>query len=138
MKVGGMMADKYRNFVELRQNEEPCRGFCICFRDRGARTLVLAPHGGKTEPGTSEIADAIASDDLSFYSFEGIKSRGNGQLHIKSPRFDEPQCVNLVKASTKAISIHGCSGQSVRTMETNRGCIQLILKNTAGSVNTLL
>ncbi len=106
------MADKYGNFADLRQSEKRDRDFRIRFRDRGARTLVIAPHGGGIERGTSEIADAIASGDLSFYSFEGIKSRrGNGNLHITSTHFNEPRCVNLAKASTRAISIHGRSGQ---------------------------
>jgi len=105
-----MMANEYRNFAELEQSETR-RDYRIRSRYRGTRTVVIAPHGGKIEPRTSEIADAIASDDLSFYSFEGTKSHGNGQLHIKSTHFDEPRCVNLVKASTRAISVHGCGGQ---------------------------
>lgn len=105
------MTDKYNNFAELRQSEKPGRDFRIRLRNRGAGTLVIAPHGGAIEPGTSEIADAIANDDLSFYSFEGIKPRRNRQLHITSIHFDEPQCVDLVKASTRTISIHGETGQ---------------------------
>jgi len=83
----------------------------VRFRKRGGTTVIIAPHGGGIEPGTSEIADAIAADDLSFYAFEGIKSRGNGHLHITSARFDEPLCVALVEASTGAISVHGEDSQ---------------------------
>jgi phage replication-related protein YjqB (UPF0714/DUF867 family) len=51
---------------------------------------VIAPHGGGIEPGTSELATAIAGDDFSLYLFEGLKSAGNGELHITSTNFDEP------------------------------------------------
>jgi phage replication-related protein YjqB (UPF0714/DUF867 family) len=102
------MTDKYENFAELERNEKEGRDFRICLRHPGVATSVIAPHGGDIEPGTSEIADAIAGDDFSFYAFEGIKKHGrNRDLHITSHRFDEPKCVNLVKASTRTIAIHG-------------------------------
>lgn len=50
----------------------------------------------------------IAHDNFSFYAFEGIKGQTlNRHLHITSHRFDEPDCVKLVEASTTAIAIHG-------------------------------
>ena len=101
------MADKYGSFLGLARNEKEGRDFRIHCRDRGSATVIIAPDGGGIEPGTSEIADAIADDDLSFYAFVGIKSRGNRHLHITSTRFDEPRCVAIVSASEKAVSIHG-------------------------------
>jgi phage replication-related protein YjqB (UPF0714/DUF867 family) len=101
------MADKYGSFPELARNEKGGRDFRIHCRDRGSATVIVAPHGGGIEPGTSEIADAIAGDDLSFCAFVGMKSRGNRDLHITSTRFDEPRCVAIVSASEKAVSIHG-------------------------------
>jgi len=53
------------------------------------------------EPGTSEIAEAIAGVDLSFYAFEGKKTTGNADLHITSARIDEPQGLALVKTSER-------------------------------------
>ena len=76
-------------------------------RAKRSAVVILAPHGGGIEPDTSEIGDAIAGDDLSFYAFEGIKRRHNGTLHITSSRFDEPRCMKLVEAATRAISVHG-------------------------------
>lgn len=105
------MPDKYCSFSELAESEARGRDFRVRFRRRGGATVIIAVHGGGIEPGTSEIADAIAADDLSFYAFEGIKSRGNGQLHITSTRFDEPLCVALVGVSAGAISVHGEDGQ---------------------------
>ena len=63
------------------------------------------------EPGTSEIAEAIAGKEFSFYAFEGIKDGPNSELHITSTRFDETTAVDLVSACVKAIAIHGENSQ---------------------------
>ena len=101
------MADKYKSFSHLAQAETHGEDFCIRVVDRGSNVAVIAPHGGGIEPGTSEIAEAIAGNDLSFYAFEGKKTTGNGDLHITSTRMDEPQGLALVKTSERAIAIHG-------------------------------
>ncbi len=101
------MPDRYKSFSELAKEELSGRDFCIRVRVRHGAAVVIAPHGGGIEPGTSEIAEAIAGDDLSFYAFEGTKLTGNRALHITSTRFDEPECVALVTASPRAISVHG-------------------------------
>jgi phage replication-related protein YjqB (UPF0714/DUF867 family) len=68
---------------------------------------VVAPHGGGIEPGTSEIAVAIAGEEVSYYAFEGLKSAGNSDLHITSTRFDEPMCLTLIAGSDVILTIHG-------------------------------
>lgn len=88
------MADKYATFSLLAESMREGRDFRRRRRKRRVATAVIAPHGGGIEPGTSEVADAVAADDFSFYAFEGIKSK-NGDLHITSTRFDEPRCVTL-------------------------------------------
>lgn len=100
--------DTYQNFQQLRQNEKEGVDFRI--RQRvvdDAQTVIVAPHGGGIEPGTSEIAEAIAGNDFSFYAFEGIKPGGNRDLHITSTRFDEPRCLKLVQTSERVVTIHG-------------------------------
>jgi phage replication-related protein YjqB (UPF0714/DUF867 family) len=67
----------------------------------------MSPHGGGIEPGTSELAEAIAGTNLSFYAFEGIKQAGNRHLHITSTRFDEPRCLTLLARAERVIAIHG-------------------------------
>lgn len=101
------MADKYQNFSAMSVREKPRRDYRVRIRNRGSSAVIVAPHGGGIEPGTSEIAEAIADGDHSFYAFEGIKSRNNRNLHITSARFDEPRCLALVRASTTAIAVHG-------------------------------
>ena len=53
------MTDKYRTFAELAANESP-ESYRIVTTDRGSQVAVAALHGGAIEPGTSEIARAIA------------------------------------------------------------------------------
>jgi phage replication-related protein YjqB (UPF0714/DUF867 family) len=101
------MADKYPNFEVLSRHETAGVDYRILARGARRAFAAVAPHGGGIEPGTSELADAIGGQDLSFYAFEGLKRSGNGGLHITSTRFDEPVCLGLVAQSAVVVTIHG-------------------------------
>jgi phage replication-related protein YjqB (UPF0714/DUF867 family) len=101
------MPDKYRNFSALARHERAGVDYGIAIRMARAEFALVAPHGGGIEPGTSEIANAIAADTLSFYGFDGLKSSGNSDLHITSTRFDEPMCLALVGRTEIVVTIHG-------------------------------
>lgn len=101
------MADRYRNFSDLAANERLGIDYRIRVEDRGTPLVILAPHGGWIEPVTSEVAEAIAGTDLSFYAFESLKNGAHGDFHITSHRFDEPIAVDLVGRSRTAVAIHG-------------------------------
>ena len=103
------MADRYSRFSELKDGEDT-GAYRVVVRQTGARVGVAAPHGGAIEPGTSEVGRAIAHDDLSLYLFEGTKANGNSDLHITSTRFDEPQCLQLLKVVEVAVTLHGEGG----------------------------
>ena len=104
--------DRYSSFAELRA-AEPDGSFEISHEVRPeSRVIVVAPHGGKIEARTSEIALRIAGDDFSYYSFAGTKHRNNRDLHITSHRFDEPLGVALVAKHPWVLAIHGCSGDA--------------------------
>ena len=75
------MADKYPNFAALEQHERSGIDYCIVIRREEPAFAIVAPHGGGIEPGTSEIADAIACQRWSFYNFEGLKRSGNSGSH---------------------------------------------------------
>ncbi len=106
--------DKHRNFAELQQ-KEPSNSYSVFLRSKSSRVAIIAPHGGGIEPGTLEIANHIAGSDLSFYAFDGHKSRGNGDLHITSTHFDEPQCLAILRESNIVVAIHGCEGDQGNT-----------------------
>jgi hypothetical protein len=75
--------DWYECFSQMEQKEREGIDFRRLVIDRGSAIAVLAPHGGEIEPHTSTIARAIASDTLSLYLFEGLRShRDHCELHI--------------------------------------------------------
>jgi phage replication-related protein YjqB (UPF0714/DUF867 family) len=110
------MKDKYSEYRELSTAQKRGKDFQVRFRRRNGNTVVLAPHGGGIEPGTSEIADAIAGADLSFYAFEGIKPKRNRELHITSTHFDEPRCNALIGVADRVIAIHGQNGNQDKAL----------------------
>lgn len=103
-----MPNDKYFSFDALLAKEVEGEDYRIELLNRGSDNLIMAPHGGKIEPGTSEIARSIASDDLSFYLFEGIRpGLHHHELHVTSHRYDEPQAIVAAGRSTRVLAIHG-------------------------------
>ena len=107
---GRIMIDKYVNYEELRNREKLNKDYRISWRKGKTNSIIIAPHGGNIEPGTTELADAIAGKIHSFYTFEGVKPTTNSELHITSTSFDEPQGIKLVKESTNVLALHGCTG----------------------------
>jgi phage replication-related protein YjqB (UPF0714/DUF867 family) len=101
------MPDKYCDFATLALNEQAGIDYGILVRRARPAFAIVAPHGGGIEPGTSEIADAIAGERFSFYAFEGLKSTGNTDLHITSTRFDEPMCLTVLNVSDVVVTLHG-------------------------------
>ncbi len=101
------MMDIYSTFESLKQKEREGADYRIRWRMGISGITILSIHGGEIEPGTTRIANAIASWEHSFYSFEGIKTAGNRVLHITSTCFDEPIAMEIVCQSEIIISIHG-------------------------------
>ena len=100
--------DAYQNFAELSEAEREDIDFRIFnVKREGSSTVMVAPHGGAIEPGTSEVAKEVANNDLSLAIFEGIKPKDNKRLHITSTNFDEPRCVELVQKSNTVVAFHG-------------------------------
>ncbi|MFW6130652.1 MAG: poly-gamma-glutamate hydrolase family protein [Atribacterota bacterium] len=102
------MNDKYHNFNELKKYEVEGEDYIIESKMNNSDVLIMAPHGGKIEPHTSEIAKEIAGDIFSYYSFMGIKEKNNfNTLHIQSTNFDESKGLEIVKKSELNVTIHG-------------------------------
>ncbi len=104
--------DKYSSISELASKEQLDRDYRIFIEQRaGSSITIVAPHGGMIEPGTSEIAKAIAGLEMNCYCFEGIKQSGNyAALHVASHRFDDKSCLDLLVRSRTVITVHGCIG----------------------------
>ena len=105
-----MTNDRYSSFDELQNHETLDKDYTLSFRDSGSRITIIAPHGGKIEPRTSDLARRIAGENYNFYCFEGIKEKDNACLHITSHRFDEPGALKLVSKSKVVVAVHACTG----------------------------
>ena len=105
--------DTFSHFADLDKQFTEGVDFCRTARNQGGAILILAPHGGGIERGTSELARSIAGDNLSLYLFEGLMptARQSQALHITSTKFDEPGCLTLTSTFQKALAIHGCDGR---------------------------
>lgn len=102
--------DRYCSFVDLQANTQSGVDYRIIIQERSSLLAVLAPHGGGIEPGTSEIARALAGERFSLYLFEGLRPEDGHALHITSTRFDEPGCLDLLMRIDTALTVHGCLG----------------------------
>jgi len=79
-----MNINEYHSFCHLRRGEREGRDYVIRCLYRDMEFAVIAPHSGAIEPGTTEVAEAIAGDRFSFYTLEGVKTRDNKRLaHCK-------------------------------------------------------
>ena len=99
--------DKYSSFEHMSTEESQGTDYEVRLRPGSSGIAVISIHGGAIEPGTSEIAEAVAGTDHTFYTLRGIKEAANSDLHITSTRFDEPAALEIVRRSQTVISIHG-------------------------------
>lgn len=109
------MADKYANWQELVTATNPDgtlvnvegRDWSITVRPGSGDYLThLAIHGGAIEPPPQQLAD-YASGGGPFYTFAGLKSSGNVDLHITSTHFDEPRALAQATGAERIVSWHG-------------------------------
>jgi phage replication-related protein YjqB (UPF0714/DUF867 family) len=103
--------DKYSSFAELAAGED-AGAYRIVSTPRGSAAAIIAPHGGNIEPGTSELARAVAGRELSLYLFEGRKEQANSTLHITSTSFDAPHAFELVGSAASCVAFHGERGEA--------------------------
>ena len=102
----------WRQIWKLRSSGTGSEGvdFSIRVMPRETSAAIIAPHGGMIEPGTSDIAAAIAGNDYGLYCFEGLRDRPHRDLHITSANFREPKCVELVAGCDLVVAVHGLDG----------------------------
>ncbi|WP_422733938.1 poly-gamma-glutamate hydrolase family protein [Micromonospora sp. WMMD558] len=105
------MGDVYANYAQLAAGEDEGVDY--------TRTVIGGPttswasiaiHGGGIEAGSGELALAVGDGLMNTYVFAGIKSSRNSDLHITATKFDEPQCLALLAAADRTISVHGYTG----------------------------
>ncbi|MDD5369873.1 MAG: poly-gamma-glutamate hydrolase family protein, partial [Anaerolineaceae bacterium] len=101
--------DRYQSFSEMARFEGVT--YQVVVEARRSWCMIAAPHGGGIEPGTSEIARALAHERHSLYLFESRLDDGGRHLHLTSGRFDEPQALRLVASAQTVITVHGFDSQ---------------------------
>ncbi|WMM10978.1 poly-gamma-glutamate hydrolase family protein [Staphylococcus simulans] len=100
-------SDKYQSMTQLQQATQEGKDWTIKTSKGTNDTLIVAPHGGGIEPGTSEIAYEIANkNNASYYTFKGIRPINNKELHVTSANYDEPKAQAMVHESKKTVTIH--------------------------------
>lgn len=108
--------DKYSSFTDLLLYEREGVDFKITAHQLHSNITVIAPHAGRIEIGTSEIARTIASAEFNLYLFEGIKNKNNFDLHITSDSFDEPVALKMMSESDLGVSVHGYKDDLVESV----------------------
>jgi phage replication-related protein YjqB (UPF0714/DUF867 family) len=98
----------YSSFSQLARYEREGTDYQRYWVRRDSPILIAAPHGGGIEPGTSEVAVALAGESHALYVFEGYKGEENRRLHVASTRFNDPQLDDLLEESQYVAAVHGC------------------------------
>ncbi|MET9354355.1 poly-gamma-glutamate hydrolase family protein [Streptomyces sp. NPDC006617] len=125
-----MATGLYNSFAALASAQIEGIDYQRSWRSSLISTLLhLAIHGGGIEQGTSELASAAAGDVHDFYTFDGIKQANNGDLHITSTSFDDPQALALAQGAAHIVSWHGAAGA---TPMTNLGGLDYPLRDRIG------
>ncbi len=112
------LAKDFRSFADLAAAYARDKDYRIVLLSRPASgTAIIAPHGGRIEAHTSDFAREIAGTEFSLYLFEGLLKAGNFMaLHLASHLFDEQACIELVAASDRVVTVHGCSRDGERVL----------------------
>ena len=124
------MPDLYSCYADLAAAETEELHYRIRIIERASPIVIIAPHGGRIEPGTSQTAALIAAEEFSLYLFEGLAS--GRRLHVTSTRFDEPRALRLIGASEIAIAVHGrADGDDSQTIW--MGGLHVVLRDAIGA-----
>ena len=111
------MADTYPNFAALAQHERSGIDYRVVVRRAEPAFAIMAPHGGGIEPGTSEIADAIAAGNIPSTRSRGSRRRG-------MPRCTLPARISTSRCASRCSATPGSSSLSTvrRARKTARAC----------------
>jgi phage replication-related protein YjqB (UPF0714/DUF867 family) len=104
------MTDRYDSFSSLAREAPRDSWRRVCREVPASNTLIIAPHGGDIELGTSELASSVAGDDHNLYCFEGLNTNCFSELHVTSHRFDDPVALDLAARAAIVLALHGCKG----------------------------
>ncbi|MBB6510903.1 phage replication-related protein YjqB (UPF0714/DUF867 family) [Rhizobium soli] len=105
-----MADDRFRSYHDLAAVYSRGQHFDVSARTglANASVLILAPHGGKIEIRTAEIAEATAAHDYSCYLFEAKLPKNNRkEMHVASELYDVPEALTAVTSAEVVVALHG-------------------------------
>lgn len=104
-------ADLYGSMSELMDDTESGVDWQLSYHNNQSNTLIAAIHGGNIEAGTTELSSLTAAlGNYNYYTFQGIRTLNNAELHVTSTNFDEPIVEDMQQAVSNSVMIHGASG----------------------------
>lgn len=108
---------EYPSFAALAAARHEGRDYIRRWRFQArSRVAILAPHGGRIEPHTDQIAADIAGAEFSLYTFRSLLSRAQANLHITSHHFDDPACIDPLSRHPYVVTVHGCRVDGERAL----------------------
>ncbi|MCF7593971.1 poly-gamma-glutamate hydrolase family protein [Staphylococcus warneri] len=111
MPIESTHKDYYASMTQLQRETKEGIDWKKEIRDQGNQVLIVAPHGGNIEQGTSELTKLLAQQGgYDYFSFEAMRPSNNTQLHVTSTHYDDPTLHQMVEGRVATISIHGAKG----------------------------
>lgn len=103
--------DKYQSMTQLEDETTEGVDWKKSIRNTGKEILIVAPHGGNIEQGTTELTKALADKgNYDYFSFEAIRPRNNSELHVTSRNYNDLMLNSMIQNRKATISIHGAKG----------------------------
>lgn len=100
--------DRFQSMDELLSNVSKDDYSIEINEVENSQVLIVSPHGGRIEFGTSELSKSIAGNDFSRFDFSGKLIRENFKnLHVTSTKYNLKELTLLNDKSLITISLHG-------------------------------
>lgn len=102
--------DTYRSMSELFAHTTEGKDWVKERSNRNSNVLIIAPHGGNIEKGTTDLTKLIADKgNYDYYAFNAIRDYKNNELHVTSTNYDDQDLINSNYNRDISIAIHGMS-----------------------------
>ncbi|MCJ1661261.1 poly-gamma-glutamate hydrolase family protein [Staphylococcus sp. NRL 18/288] len=103
--------DHFRSMTQLFANTKEGVDWKKEIKKTGSNVIIVAPHGGNIEKGTTELTKMVAKHNhYDYYSFTVLSQQNPEKFHVTSSHYNDPTLLNMVKSKDFAVSIHGAKG----------------------------
>ncbi|MFC0137942.1 hypothetical protein CD127_06920 [Staphylococcus petrasii] len=103
--------DHFRSMTQLFANSQEGVDWKKEIKRAGSNVIIVAPHGGNIEKGTTELTKMVANHNhYDYYSFTVLNKQNPEKFHVTSSHYNDPTLLNMVKSKDFAVSIHGAKG----------------------------